>query len=558
MKGLATTRRATLPRSRPHRSRGGPSTSAMSALPRSLLHFGASVATARTSRRLRREGGALAAQEKTYKELIRSFASTAFGRENEIEARMPYDQFRTRVPLRVYEEFISHIERMKAGEAGVLWPGPCSFYAVSSGTTSGRTKYLPVTEAMLKHFRKAGADSLFYYSARVGHAGVFHGRHLFLGGSTTLAPLETGKSQPTYAGDLSGIAALNLPAWAESHLYEPGSEIAQMSDWQAKIVAIAERTVRRDITLVAGIPSWLLILAEAVLLKGGHGKARPTYLKAVWPNLECVVHGGVPLGPFAEELRAIVGPKVNFHEVYPASEGFIATQDADSTFGLRLMADVGLFFEFLPMKEFAEGKLGSLGPRAIPLAEVKEGEDYALILTTPAGLCRYVIGDVVRFVSTDVPRLLYVGRTRLQLSAFGEHVIEKELTDALLTVCHHHGWSIVNFHVAPLFVDSAASQNRGRHEWWIELKTPSAVTPTGPMIAAELDVELQQLNEDYEAKRKARGLEAPVVRLVMPGLFEQWMRAAGKWGGQGKMPRCRSDRHIAEELAKLARFSHDA
>lgn len=530
----------------------------MSALPRSLLHFGASLATARTHRRLRRAGGALSAQEKTYKQLIRTLSTTSFGRENGIDPKLSYDQFRTRVPLRVYEEFIPYIDKMKAGETNVLWPGACSFYAVSSGTTSGRTKYLPVTEAMLKHFRQAGLDSLFYYTSRVGHAGVFHGRHLFLGGSTTLAPIEGSKGHPTFAGDLSGITALNLPPWAEAHLYEPGTDIAQMSDWPAKIQAIAERTVRRDITLVGGIPSWLLILAEAVLLKGGHGKARPTYLKAVWPNLECVVHGGVPLGPFAEELRAIVGPKVNFHEVYPASEGFIATQDADSTFGLRLMADTGLFFEFLPMKEFVEAKLGTLGPRAVPLADVKEGVDYALVLTTPAGLCRYVIGDVVRFVSTDIPRLLYVGRTRLQLSGFGEHVIEKELTDALLTVCHRHGWSIVNFHVAPLFADGTSTPPRGRHEWWIELKTPSAVTPTGPMIAAELDVELQQLNDDYDAKRKGRGLEAPVVRLVMPGLFEQWMRTAGKWGGQGKMPRCRSDRHIAEELAKLARFSQDA
>jgi len=530
----------------------------MSALPRSLVHFGANLITARTHRRLQREGSAVPAQEKTHASLVRSLAATVYGRETGIEPKMGYDQFRAKVPLRVYEEFIPYIERIKAGEADVLWPGRCSFFAISSGTTAGRTKYLPVTAAMLDHFRRAGLDSLFYYTARVGHAGVFHGRHLFLGGSTTLTQIESAKTHPAFAGDLSGITALNLPGWADAHLYEPGAEIAQMSDWPAKIQAIAERTVRRDISLLAGIPSWLLILAQAVLAKSASGKIRPTYLKAVWPNLECLVHGGVPIGPFADELRAIVGPKVNFHEVYPASEGFIATQDADSTFGLRLMADTGLFFEFLPLKEWSEGRLEQLGSRALPLSEVKVGVDYALIMTTPAGLCRYLIGDVVRFISTDVPRLLYVGRTRLQLSAFGEHVIEKELTDALLTVCQRHGWSISNFHVAPLFVDSAAGQQRGRHEWWIELKTPSAVTPTGPMIAAALDTELQLLNDDYEAKRKGGGLDAPMVRLVMPGLFEQWMRAAGKWGGQGKMPRCRSDRHIAEELAKLARFSKDA
>jgi hypothetical protein len=527
----------------------------MPAVPRSLLSLGVNLLTARTQRRLRKASTALPAQESAFRTLMRGFAATHFGREAGIDPKIDYGKFSESVPLRVYEDFLPLVERAKSGEADVLWPGRCSFFAVSSGTTSGRTKYIPVTEAMLEHFRKAGLDSLFYYTSRVGHAGVFRGRHLFLGGSTCLSPLPSASGAPVYAGDLSGITALNLPSWVEKHLYEPGTDIAQMADWPAKIQAIAARTVRRDITLVAGIPSWLLILTEAVLAKGGQGKARPTYLKAVWPNLECLIHGGVPLGPFAEELRAAVGPKVNFHEVYPASEGFIAAQDSDATFGLRLMADCGIFYEFLPLRDLVDGQHRELGTRAVPLAGVQPGIDYALVMTTPAGLCRYLIGDVVRFLSTDVPRLVYVGRTKLQLSAFGEHVIEKELTDALLAVCQRHGWSIVNFHVAPLFVDSQAGVSRGRHEWWIELKTPSVVTPTGPMIALELDAELQALNDDYEAKRKGLGLEAPLVRLVMPGLFEHWMRSAGKWGGQGKMPRCRSDRHIAEELAQLARFS---
>jgi hypothetical protein len=181
-----------------------------------------------------------------------------------------------------------------------------------------------------------------------------------------------------------------------------------------------------------------------------------------------------------------------------------------------------------------------------------------LVLSTPAGLTRYVIGDVVRFVSTDIPRLVYVGRTALQLSAFGEHVIEKELTDALIAVCQRHGWTIVNFHVAPLFSDSAAGQRRGRHEWWVELKPNTTETPTGPVIAIELDVELKRLNDDYEAKRNGGGLDSPVVKLVMPGVFEQWLRSKGKWGGQNKTPRCRSDREIADGLAQVARFHSEA
>ncbi|MSU70607.1 MAG: hypothetical protein EXS39_07525 [Opitutaceae bacterium] len=221
------------------------------------------------------------------------------------------------------------------------------------------------------------------------------------------------------------------------------------------------------------------------------------------------------------------------------------------------MAEAGLFFEFLPMTEFDESNLSSLGPKAVSLEGVKTDVDYALLLTTPAGLARYVIGDVVRFISTAPPRLIYVGRTQLRLSAFGEHVIEKEITDTLLAVCQRHGWNIVNFHVAPLFTNSLTGRRRGRHEWWIELKAGTMETPTGPLMAAELDVELQRRNGDYEAKRKGGGLALPFVRLVIPGVFEYWLREHRKWGGQNKMPRCRSDRQVADELAALTKFTPD-
>jgi hypothetical protein len=523
---------------------------------RSLLNVGVSFLTTRTVRKLRSGADAVPSQQRTLKSLLTQLAQTAYGQFHGLDPQLAYSQFQARAPLQTYEGFIPYIDRAKAGEASVLWPGHCNFYAVSSGTTAGRTKYLPVTAGMLEHFRKAGLDSLLYYTARVGHTGVFRGKHLFLGGSTTLTRLEEAKNITAYAGDLSGITALNLPSWVEKHLYEPGGDIAQIADWPAKLDAIAERTWNRDITLLAGIPSWLLILAETVKARAARGKVRPTHLQGVWPNLECLIHGGVPIGPFADELRTHIGPKVNFHEVYPASEGFIATQDSEASLGLRLMTDTGLFFEFLPMSEYHPDKLPILGQRTVPLEGVKPGVDYALILTTPAGLTRYVIGDVVRFVSTDIPRLVYVGRTALQLSAFGEHVIEKELTDSLLTVCQRHNWTITNFHVAPSFVDTSAGLARGHHEWWVELKPYTQETPTGPVLAAELDAELKRLNDDYEAKRNGGGLDAPVVKLVMPGVFEHWLRSKGKWGGQSKMPRCRSDREIADELRTVARF-HD-
>jgi hypothetical protein len=243
--------------------------------------------------------------------------------------------------------------------------------------------------------------------------------------------------------------------------------------------------------------------------------------------------------------------------VYPASEAFIAAQETEPAAGMRLFTDAGVFYEFLPLAEFDETRLAELGARAIPVAEVQTNTDYVILLTTPGGLCRYVIGDVVRFTSTRPPRLIYVGRTRLQLSAFGEHVIEKEVTDAIATVCRQHGLLLSNFHVAPKFIASDAGERRGRHEWWIELKSFNTAAVVAATVAAAIDRELQQLNEDYEAKRIGGGMEVPLVHLVGAGTFETWLRMRGKWGGQNKMPRCRSDREIADQLdAVVAAQSH--
>ena len=527
------------------------------AWPKRLITIGTRLLTVRTAHRLRRKKTALGQQDRALAALTTQFGQTSFWSEHGIGEKLTYDKFQAATPPRTYEDFSPAIERMKSGEAHVLWPGACAFYAVSSGTTAGRTKYLPITEGMLAHFRQAGLDSLLYYTARVGHSGVFRGRHLFLGGSTQLAPLMGVRPFQAFTGDISGITALNLPPWVEKHLYEPGTQIAQMADWPAKLAAITTRTAGLDISLLAGIPSWILILAEAMRKNSPRVKARASHLQSIWPNLACFIHGGVPIAPFDDELRAALGPTVNFHEVYPASEAFIATQDSDALAGLRLMTDCGVFYEFLPMADFHSAPLPALAHKVVPLSGVKTGVDYALLLTTPAGLARYVIGDIVRFTSIEPPRLVYAGRTQLQLSAFGEHVIEKELTDALTTVCRRHPWSIVNFHVAPLFVNSATGQTRGRHEWWIELKPDTTSTPIGPQLSAELDVELQRLNDDYEAKRLGGGLEAPVVRLVSPGVFEHWLRFRGKWGGQHKMPRCRSDRLIADEFAKDTSVAQD-
>lgn len=498
---------------------------------------------------------AIAAQWHEYATLNRMLAATAYGRSVGWECGIPYEQFRLRVPTQAYEGFAPWIERLKHGEADVLHPGWCPYFAVSSGTTAGTSKWLPVNAAMLRHFRSAGLDSLALYARSAGHSRIFGGRHLFLGGSTGLVPVA-GAKKGALAGDLSGITALNLPWWVDRALYEPGRNIAQLDDWPTKLFAIAERTWSRDIRLVAGIPSWLLLLAGAVgEAYRGHSNRTAMSLREIWPNLECLVHGGVPVGPFIGELAAAFGPGVRRHEVYPASEGFIAAQDHEDAEGLRLLAHRGIFYEFIPAAAFDASNPTRSATAAVPLEGVTTGADYVLVMTTPAGLVRYVIGDVVRFLSVDPPRLVYVGRTKLQLSAFGEHVIEKELTDALVTAGEAMCFAVTDFHVAPLFPVGHAKL--GQHEWWIELNGTRGLDrrPDSVTLAATLDQILCTLNDDYAGKRRGNGLAMPIVRFVPPGTFERWLKAKGRWGGQNKTPRCRSDRQMADGLAELMRPS---
>jgi len=518
------------------------------------VNLAAAYLSARAARRLRRRDPGHAAQQRIYRRLVSRLAATSAGREAGIEAGMHPSVFRARVPLRTYEAFSPYIDRMRRGERDVLWPGSCSFFAISSGTAAGRQRHLPVTEDMLAHFRSASLQSLLQYTARAGHTGIFLGRHLLLGCPATLVPIGEAQPQACFAGDLCGIAAVNFPGWAEKHYFEPGIEIACMEDWQARLAAIAQRTLRRDITLLASTPFWALPLADAVRTLAARGKATAMHLKAVWPNLECFVHGGAPLAPFGTQLRDALGEGVEFHEVYPASEGFIAAQDSEAVHGMRLLTASGLYFEFLAMDDFHAGALQDLGGRAVPLEGVRAGVDYALVLTTPAGLSRYLVGDVVRFISTDVPRLIVVGRTDLQLNAFGERVMERDVNDVLLAVCQRHGWSAAGFHVAPHFSSRLTGQPRGSHEWWIELKVPTIETPTANVIGPELDAELARISPAYAARRRAQQIEAPSVRLVMPGVFEEWMRKHGRWDGRKKLCRCRSDRLFADELTDLYRL----
>jgi hypothetical protein len=523
--------------------------------PKSILTLGANLLTARTAIRLKADRSR-AQQRRTFGSLVRKLAGVRYWHQAGIEAGMTYEAFRAGVPIQPYTALQPLIARMQGGEGGVLWPGDCMFFATTGGTSTGSPKTLPVTPDMLAHFRRGCRDALLYYTARVGHAGVFRGRQLFVTGSTGLTPGGT-TGRRTFIGEWPAIAALNLAGWAESHLYEPGMEIGLMTDWQQKLDAMVARTAGLDISLIAGMPTWVLSFAEAMRLRGSDSARAGEPLQAIWRNLEVYVHGGVSVAPYLTELREALGADVNFHEVYAGAEGFFAAQDTPANGELRVLADSGIFFEFVPFADFDPERHDASRMKAVTLADVTIGVDYAVLLSTPGGLARYVVEDIVRFTSTKPPRLTYVGRTSLLLSAFGERVLERDVTQTLVNLCQRHRWSIVNFHVAPLFEVALTGQPRGRHEWWIELKPGTVETPTGPQMAMELDADLQRTSATYRERRAGGRIDAPTVRLVMPGVFRHWMRFHGKWGGQNQVARCRSDRRIADELAQITKFARD-
>jgi len=523
----------------------------MTLAPRILVSFWAGLKVARFQRRLREAGHGVAAQQAAYRHLMGKIAGTALGRQQGIEANLDYETFRTAQPLVELHHFAPFVQRMLEGEADVLWPGRCRFFAETAGTTTGTPQRLPVTDEMLAHYRHGIGAAVLSYAARVGHAGVFLGRHLHAGASTALRP-----EGEAFLGNFDAITALSLSSWAEANLHSPPPALARLSDGPEKAARIAERMRSQDVTLLGGTPAAIRLLADAVRAHGSRGKVRLTSLQARWPNLECFLHTGAPLGLLAAELQALLGPQVNFHEVYAAAEGWFAVQDGDAALGLRLLADAGIFFEFLPLRDLHEDLPLYLSRRCLPLAEVRPGVDYVLVVTTPSGLLRCVVGDVVRFLSVDPPRLQFAGRTRLRLANFGEQVTERELTDALLAVCARQDWTAVSFHVAPLFTRPPPAPHGG-HEWWIELRPGTVKTPTGPVLADALDAALAERNPQYAALRKSRAMEPPQVRLVMPGTFDQWAGTHRPGSDAGRMARCRPDREVADQLAALTRF-HNA
>ena len=520
----------------------------MTLAPRFLVNLWAAFRVTRLARRLRRPDADVAGQKAAFAAALHQTAGAEFGREHGLAAETSYPRFRDAVPLRTHPYFDPLVARMVAGEPDVLVPGRCRLFIETAGTTGLASRLLPVPDAMLRHYRAGLRDALFLYAARTGHAGVFLGRHAHLGESTTIS-----KTDGIQRGGLDAVLAHCLTPWVGANLYALPPAVAHQPDGPDKTAAAAETLWQTDLALIAGLPGAVAAFADAVRGRDEEGGPVIPNLQAVWPNLECFLHFGAPLGLFGETLRSAL-TSVAFHEVYAAAEGIFAAQDDNHQPGLRLLTDAGIFYEFLPLAEYHEENLAQLNVHCVTLDKVKAGVDYVPVVTTPAGLCRCAVGDIVRFVSVHPPRLQFVGRTGLYLNPFGEQVTERELMETMLAVCARNGWRVVNFHVAPYQHRIAAGQEVRCHEWWLELHTHTLRTPTANVLGPEFDAELAMRNRGYAARRNDRTIHSPQVRLVMPGVFEQWAVKHQKAASASKMPRCHSTRLIADQLAALARF----
>lgn len=461
--------------------------------------------------------------------LLAKAKNTEVGKQYDFASISNYNEFAKRIPLTCYEDMEPQIERSRLGENNIFWPTPIKWFAKSSGTTSSKSKFIPVsTDALEDCHYAASKDLLCMYLNNNPDSQLFVGKGLRLGGSKELY-----KDNGTIYGDLSAILIANMPFWAE-YSSTPSNEISLMADWETKMQAIVDATVQENVTSLAGVPSWMLVLLNQVLETSGKEN-----LFEIWPNLEVYFHGGVSFNPYIEQYNKIL-PKESFryYEIYNASEGFFAIQDRNSNKELLLMLDYGIFYEFIPMETY-----GTTTEKVIPLSEVETGKNYAIIITTNSGLWRYKIGDTVKFTSTDPYRIKVTGRTKHHINVFGEELIIENAEEALRKVTTNTRSEIVEYTVAPIFMDG---KEKGAHEWIIEFKTPPKNITD---FAQQLDKALQDVNSDYEAKRFNDTTLNPLkINVARKNLFYDWLKHKEKLGGQHKVPRLSNTREYIDEL----------
>ncbi|NLA49896.1 MAG: GH3 auxin-responsive promoter family protein [Bacteroidales bacterium] len=472
-------------------------------------------------------------QNKVFSRLVETASGTEWGRKYDYSSLASPREFSKRVPLQTYEDLLPYIDRIGNGEADLLWPGKIRWFAKSSGTTSSKSKFIPMSrEALFETQYRAVKDLLAIYIRNNPHTRIFPGKSLTLGGSHRIDQFGS----RALCGDLSAIMIENTPLYAEI-VRTPNKKIALTDDFEKKLELITKATVNRNVTSFSGTPSWYLSLIKHILAYTGKSN-----LLEVWPNLEVFFHGGINFNPYRETYNQLIpDSRMQYMETYNASEGFFAIQEDPASDDMLLMLDYGIYYEFIPADRFRYPD-----PPAYNIAEVGKGINYVMIISTSGGLWRYVMGDTVVFTNLNPHRIRITGRTKYFINAFGEEVIKENAEEALRKACLSTAAVISEYTAGPVYMGTAS---KGSHEWIIEFeKEPSDIN----LFIYTLDETLKSVNSDYEAKRyKDINLVMPVIRSVPAGTFHKWMKSRNKLGGQNKVPRLSNGREYIEELYKF-------
>jgi len=465
--------------------------------------------------------------------LINQAQKTEWGKKYDYRSIRSLREFKERIPIQDYDNIKPFVARLKNGEKDLLWPGETNWFAKSSGTTNDKSKFIPLTKDALEECHiKGGKDMLSIYCNNHPETKIFSGKGLMLGGSRQLNPIN----RSSYAGDLSAIIIRNLPFWADI-LKTPDTSIALMEDWEKKLDKIARTTSIEDVTNIAGVPSWMLKLLNLILEKTGADD-----IISVWPNLEVYFHGAVNFEPYKKQYDELTRSQpINYLELYNASEGFFGIQDQSGVNEMLLMLDYGIYYEFIPMNEEE-----SDNPKTLSLDEVEIGKNYAIVISTNAGLWRYKIGDTVQFTSISPYRIIVSGRIKHFINAFGEEVIIDNAERSIAMACEKTNASITEYTAAPIYL---TNKSAGGHEWLIEFeKEPESLQN----FTEILDEALKSVNSDYEAKRTGDlTLKMPLIKSVKKNTFYSWMKEKNKLGGQHKVPRLSNNRKYIEEIKNL-------
>ena len=472
------------------------------------------------------------AQREVLQDLVTHAQHTEIGRKYGFHELFNIRSFKQNIPIHEYDDLKPYIERIMQGEQNLLWDTPVYWFAKSSGTTSDKSKFIPVTEESLEdcHYQAAKDVITLYYQYNP-ESDLLTGKGLVIGGSHQINAIN----EESHYGDLSAVLLQNTPFWS-TWIRTPDLSIALMDEWEGKIESLAQSTIQENVTSISGVPTWTLVLIKRILEITGKNN-----LKEVWPNFELYIHGGVSFTPYKEQFKKLMGDGVHYLDMYNASEGFFAAQDNPNEEGMLLYLNHGIFYEFMPIEEY-----GKPQPQTIGLQRVESGKNYALVISTNGGLWRYLLGDTIQFTSLQPFRIKVTGRLKHFINAFGEELIVDNTDKAIAIACSKTGAVVNDYTAAPVYFTNSSN---GAHEWLIEFEKEPANLQ---LFTYELDAALKTVNSDYEAKRyKDIALRIPLVHSLKKGLFNEWLKGKGKLGGQHKVPRLSNDRKYIDDILNM-------